>query len=173
MLYPKQQALKRTYHNTAYVSKQSGQLSGLISTRLGWIGSEERIKGRAVKEGGFVHPSRRSHASQRLPGPGQASGHRARGGASRAAPARLHRRHLTCALRRPRRGNIPSSKLSAYIMTRIEAVGLAVRAHIHTSWLGGRERGRSKGRGAKGGGIKEGGPHVLASESQQCLSSLA
>ena len=71
-------------------------------------GSEERSKGRGGKGGRAhirmsSHPSRHSRASQRGPRPGQVSGHRARGGASRAAPARLHRRHLTRALRRPRR----------------------------------------------------------------------
>ena len=81
---------------------------GSIFTRHCWEGgSEERSKGRAGK-GGRAHIRTSSHphrsrASQRGPRPDQVSRHRARGGASRAAPARLHRRHLTRVLRRPRR----------------------------------------------------------------------
>ena len=61
-----------------------GSASGHIFTYLSWEGgNEERGKGR----GGYGGPGLRAHSTRR----------------SITAPARLHRRHLTRALRRPRR----------------------------------------------------------------------
>ena len=53
---------------TAYVSKQSGQLSGPTSTRLCCErGSEKRIKGRGVKEGGLISARRRIRVTTAMP----------------------------------------------------------------------------------------------------------
>ena len=78
---------------TAYVSKQSGQLSGPTFTRLCWErGSEERIKGRGVKEGGLISARRRIRVAAAVPlsaGLGRARSQDTQHAAERPAPPLL------------------------------------------------------------------------------------